>query len=109
MARKQVARALPDGWDVKITYATNGVEGLAAIEQGQGEMVFLDLTMPEMDGYEVLEAIQREHHKCIVIVISGDIQPDARQRVLRLGALEFIRKPINQSMLAEVLQRFGLL
>jgi response regulator of citrate/malate metabolism len=57
----------------------------------------------------VLEAIQREHHKCIVIVISGDIQPDARQRVLRLGALEFIRKPINQSMLAEVLQRFGLL
>ena len=109
MARKQVARSLPDGWDVSITYAANGVEGMAAIEKGLGEMVFLDLTMPEMDGYEVLETIRRDNHKCIVIVISGDIQPDARERVLRLGALEFIRKPINKPLLEEVLQRFGLL
>jgi CheY-like chemotaxis protein len=57
MARKQVARSLPDGWDVDITFATNGVEGLSAIREGKGEMVFLDLTMPEMDGYGVLEHV----------------------------------------------------
>lgn len=109
MARKQVTRSLPDGWDVNITYATNGEEGLEAIKNGQGEMVFLDLTMPVMDGYQVLETIRRDNHKCIVIVISGDIQPDARERVLKLGALDFIRKPINKERLTEVLQRFGLL
>lgn len=109
MARKQVTRSLPSDWDVAITYATNGAEGLEAIKNGQGEMVFLDLTMPVMDGYEVLEAIRQENHKCIVIVISGDIQPDARQRVLGLGALEFIRKPVNKELLTDVLERFGLL
>lgn len=109
MARKQVTRSLPEGWDVDITYATNGVEGIDAIRAGRGEMVFLDLTMPEMDGYEVLELVKQEHHKSIIIVISGDIQPEARERVKNLGALEFIKKPINKEKLAEVLQMYGLI
>ncbi len=109
MARKQVLRALPDGWDVDVTYATNGVEGIEAIRAGQGEMVFLDLTMPEMDGYQVLEHVKAEGLKSVIIVISGDVQPEARERVLKLGALEFIRKPINQEKLTEVLQTYGLL
>ena len=109
MARKQVKRSLPEGWDVDVTFATNGIEGIEAIRAGQGEMVFLDLTMPEMDGYGVLEAIKNEGLKCIVIVISADIQPEARERVMTLGALDFVKKPINSDKLAEVLGRYGLL
>ena len=109
MARKQVMRSLPETWGVDITYATNGVEGLQAIKEGKGEMVFLDLTMPEMDGYQVLENIKSENLKSVVIVISGDIQPDARDRCLKLGALEFIKKPINKEILTDVLHKYGLL
>ena len=109
MARKQVTRSLPDGWEVDITYATNGLEGIEAIRAGKGEMVFLDLTMPEMDGYQVLESVKQEHHKSIIIVISGDIQPEARERVLKLGALEFIKKPINKEKLGDVLRMYGLI
>lgn len=108
MARKQVARSLPEGWDVEIEFATNGEEGLEAIRQGKGEMVFLDLTMPVMDGYGVLEAVQQEQHKSIIIVISGDIQPEARERVKSLGALDFIKKPINKDKLGAVLHEYGL-
>ena len=109
MARKQVARSLPDEWDVDISYATNGVEGIEAVRAGKAEMLFLDLTMPEMDGYGVLELIKQEQLKSIVIVISGDIQPEARERVLKLGALEFIKKPINKEKLCDVLRNYGLL
>ena len=109
MARKQVARSLPSGWDVDITFATNGVEGIEAIRAGNGEMVFLDLTMPEMDGYGVLDTIKAEGLKCMVIVISADIQPEARERVIKAGALDFIRKPISQEKLVEVLSLYGLL
>ena len=109
MARKQVARSLPDDWEVDVEYASNGLEGLEAIRQGKGEMVFLDLTMPQMDGYEVLQKIKEEQHKSVVIVISGDIQPEARQRVKTLGALDFIKKPVNKEKLHSVLQEFGLL
>ena len=109
MARKQVARSLPEGWDVDVTFAKDGVEGIEAVRAGHGEMLFLDLTMPNMDGYEVLEAIKREGLNSVIIVISGDIQPEARDRVIKLGALEFIKKPINKEKLAGVLEMYGLL
>jgi len=94
---------------VDVTYATNGREALEAIRAGKGEMMFLDLTMPEVDGYGVLETIKKESLKSVVIVISGDIQPVARERVLGLGALEFIKKPINKEKLVGTLESFGLL
>lgn len=109
MARKQVAKALPVGWDVEITFATNGVEGLQAIRDGKGEMVFLDLTMPEMDGYQVLEAVKAEGLDAMIVVISGDIQPDAYTRVTKMGAMEFIQKPVSPEKLQEVLRKFGLI
>lgn len=108
MARNQVARALPADWEVDITFAANGIEALQAIREGRGEIVFLDLTMPELDGFSVLETIQEENLKCVVIVISGDIQPAAHERVTALGALDFIKKPINPDKLNDTLKRFGL-
>jgi len=108
MARKQVARSLPTDWDVDVTFATNGVEGLQAIKEGKGEITFLDLTMPEMDGYGVLEHVFSEGLNAIIIVISGDIQPEAHERVKKMGALEFIKKPINKEKLADVLNAYGL-
>src|SRR5690606_11307085 len=108
MARKQVQRSLPEGWDVEITFAENGVKGLEAIRAGKGEIVFLDLTMPEMDGYQVLETIRAQDLPAMVIVISADIQPEARERVLKLGAVDFIRKPISAEKLSETLKKFGL-
>lgn len=109
MARKQVKRSLPATWDVDITFATNGAEGIAAIREGKGEMVFLDLTMPEVDGFGVLETVKTEGLKAVIIVISGDIQPQARERVMSLGALDFIQKPVNATKLSDTLEKFGLL
>ncbi len=109
MARKQVVKSLPEEWEVDITLATNGLEALDAIRAGKAEMVFLDLTMPEMDGYGVLETVKEEGLKSVVIVISGDIQTEAVDRVKSLGALDFIKKPINKDKLRETLNKFGLL
>jgi CheY-like chemotaxis protein len=109
MARKQVQRSLPPDWDVSVSFATNGVEAIEAIRNGNAEMMFLDLTMPVMDGYEVLQTIKTEGLNCMVIVISADIQPEAQERVQKLGAMDFIRKPVNPEKLLETLQKFGLM
>jgi len=108
MARKQVARSLPDGWDVDITFATNGIEAITAIKAGKGDVLLLDLNMPEMDGYQVLEAILKQDLPTLVIVISGDIQPEAHQRVKSLGALDFIKKPVDKNKLTEILHAYGV-
>ncbi len=108
MARKQVARSLPDGWDVDISFATNGVEAIELIKQGKGDVLLLDLNMPEMDGYQVLEAIKAQDLPTLVVVISGDIQPEAHKRVTSLGALDFIQKPVNKEKLTEILLSYGV-
>lgn len=107
-ARKQVIRALPAGWDVEVSQASHGEEALELIRAGKGEVVLLDLTMPVMDGYGVLEAVRAQDLPAVVIVISGDIQPEAEARVKKLGALAFVKKPLDTEKLITVLRDFGL-
>jgi chemotaxis protein CheY-P-specific phosphatase CheC len=107
-ARKQMARALPQDWDAEISFATNGEEGIAAIKAGKGEVLFLDLNMPVMDGYQVLEAIRAQDLPTMVIVVSGDIQPEAHQRVTKLGALAFMQKPVDAGQIEQILDQYGI-
>ncbi|MCU0936598.1 MAG: response regulator [Gammaproteobacteria bacterium] len=107
-ARKQMARALPADWPVEVTLASNGEEALRGVRAGRAEVLFLDLNMPVMDGYQVLEAIRREDLNTLVVVVSGDVQPEAQERVTRLGALAFLRKPVASTDLEPVLDRYGL-
>ena len=103
-ARKQLARALPADWKVDLHYAANGLEGIEQVLMGHGDLIFLDLTMPEMDGYGVLETLQREGLRNKVIVVSGDIQPEAYQRVMGLGGARFhqeTRRPRNPARPAQ--------
>ncbi|MDR9467151.1 response regulator [Marinospirillum sp.] len=109
MARKQLARSLPGGWDVEITFAANGQEALDAIHAGKGDLLFLDLNMPVMDGYQVLETIRKEDLSSLVLVVSGDIQPEAHHRVMALGALDFIQKPINTEIITGILSNYGII
>jgi len=108
-ARKQMARAIPSGWDVEVHFARDGVEGVEAISKGLGEVVFLDLTMPNLDGYGVLETIRQRDLPAMVIVVSGDIQPDAQERVRKLGAMAFIKKPIDADKARQVLVEYGIM
>jgi chemotaxis protein CheY-P-specific phosphatase CheC len=109
LARKQMARTLPKDWDVEVTFATNGAEGLDAIRAGKGEIVFLDLNMPVMDGYEVLATVQQQDLPALIIVVSGDIQIKAHERVKALGALDFIQKPVSADAISNILQEYGIL
>jgi len=108
-ARKQMARALPEHWDVSLSYACNGVEAMQVLRQGDAEVLFLDLNMPEMDGYEVLETVRKEDLNIMVIVVSGDVQAEARTRVKSLGAMDFIKKPVNKEEIRSILNDYGIL
>jgi chemotaxis protein CheY-P-specific phosphatase CheC len=108
MARKQMARALPPDWDTENFFAVDGVDALEQIRAGTADVLFLDLNMPELDGYGVLEAIKKEDLPILTIVVSGDIQPEARARVMKLGAIDFIKKPSDTELIAKLLKDFGL-
>jgi chemotaxis protein CheY-P-specific phosphatase CheC len=103
-----MTRCLPANWPIDITYAENGREGLEIIRAGKGELVFLDLNMPEMDGYDVLREIQSQDLPAMAIVVSGDVQEEAYVRVKQLGALEFIQKPVSPEQIVKILRDYGI-
>jgi len=108
MARKQIARALPPQWDLHVEFAADGREALELVRAGRVDVLLLDLTMPVMDGYETLQAFKAEGLAPKVIVVSGDVQPNARKRVLELGALDFLKKPLDPAQLEQALTRLGV-
>lgn len=109
LARNQLKKSLPAEFDASIVTASNGLEALATLRKEEIGLVFLDLTMPELDGIGVLEAIKAEQMDCLVIVVSADIQPEMQKRVMELGALAFIQKPASAAKLADVMHKYGLI
>jgi len=109
MSRKLVIRALPTEWDVPIYQACNGLEALDIFNEKSPDIVFLDLTMPELDGFGVLTALQKKDNKVPIIVISADIQTQAYERVICLGASAFIQKPMSPEDVRKVVQELHLL
>ncbi|WP_407297348.1 response regulator [Stutzerimonas zhaodongensis] len=109
LARKQLLRALPAAWPLDISQAASGREALNKIRDGGVDVLLLDLTMPDMDGYQVLATLRNEHLACRVIVISADVQEEAVRRVLDLGALAFIRKPADPVHVQQTLASLGMI
>jgi two-component system, chemotaxis family, chemotaxis protein CheY len=109
LARNQLKKSLPADFDANIVTASNGLEALAVLRAQEIGLVFLDLTMPELDGIGVLEVIKADAMDCLVIVVSADIQPEMQKRVMELGALAFIQKPASAVKLADVMHKYGIL
>lgn len=109
MSRKLMIKSLPTKWEVEITQAANGIEALEAYHKGKADVMFLDLTMPVMDGYQVLETLKKEGLNCFVIVVSADIQPKAQERVKQLGAMAFLKKPVKTEEVVQALKEFGII
>jgi two-component system chemotaxis response regulator CheY len=109
-ARAMCKRVLPESLLQDLLEASGGDEALAACRTQSIDIMFLDLTMPDVDGYQVLETLKNEGlARPKVIVISADIQPEARERIQKLGAIGFFPKPANQSAIQHFLQERGLL
>ncbi len=75
--------------------ASNGKDGLQVFRTAQPPLVVTDLKMPVMDGIALLEGIRREDGDAAVIVLTG--APDVKTAIdsLKLGAYDFIMKPVN--------------
>jgi CheY-like chemotaxis protein len=108
LARKVLTKSLPEDWDVEVSYASNGVEALALYREGRASVMFLDLTMPDMSGYEVLDALKQEELNTFVIVVSADVQTEAQERVKAAGAIAFIQKPVTSEKLLPILKEYGI-
>src|SRR3954463_3132143 len=109
-ARAMCKRVLPPALLSDLAEASGGEEALTVCRTEPVELMFLDLTMPDVDGYQVLETLKNEgREKPKVIVMSADIQPEAKERIEKLGAVGFLPKPANQAAILAMLHEHGML
>ena len=91
--------------DYKVTAVLRGEQALSYLEGSDCDMVLLDINMPEMDGFEVLEKI-RGIERCRdlpVIFLTADNDSDTETRCFKAGAVDFIAKPfVPEVMLSRI-------
>ena len=103
IARKMLIRCLPAG-DFDIREAGDGTEGLKLFQESEPDLVLLDLTMPGLSGFEVLDKIMEINPVAKVVVVTADIQEKARQRVIQGGALGMLNKPPDTEKLSNFIK-----
>lgn len=109
IARRFLKRALPEQFLADVVEADGARRGLDICRDGGIDLMFLDLTMPEIDGYEVLAALGERLDTLPVIVVSGDIQTQAPERIRALGARAFLKTPASKEQIEVVLREIGVL
>lgn len=85
--------------------ARNGQEGLLQTKEHQPRAVFLDISMPHMDGTETLRLIREIDEDIRVIVVSGYASAPLARELLQQGAYDFFQKPVDLLQLHEAVER----
>ncbi|WP_319475601.1 sigma-54 dependent transcriptional regulator [Marispirochaeta aestuarii] len=82
--------------------AEDGIEGLALLRENPVDLVILDVWLPNMGGIDVLKQIKEEYSDLEVIVISGHANIDMAVKAVKLGAFDFIEKPLSLDRLLTI-------
>ena len=91
--------------DCQVATASNGAQGLKLVAEIQPDLIFLDLKMPGLSGFEVLERIRSEHPLMVVIVITGYATVSSAIEAMKRGAFDFLPKPFTPEELRLIAKR----
>ena len=104
--RRQLRKVLISlGHDV--VEAGTGAEGLSMLEEHTPNYVVTDLLMPEMDGFQFIDAVRKRTdalRETPILVLSADVQEASRYRTSELGAERFLNKPVKPEMIRMALE-----
>ncbi|NEO26773.1 MAG: response regulator [Kamptonema sp. SIO4C4] len=98
--RKMLRQA---GYD--ILEVGDGQECLQVLATENPDCLILDLLMPQISGYQVLEKLAQQEKTIPVIVVTADVQETTRQHCLALGAIAVLNKPPNLEKIQALLQQ----
>jgi two-component system response regulator AtoC len=104
-ARKQIQVFLEADPNVIVDTAANGSDALKALTERPYSVIVTDLKMPRVDGLQLLEEVQKRRLPADVIITTGFGTIDHAVQAMRLGAADFLTKPINLEHLRLVIQR----
>jgi DNA-binding NtrC family response regulator len=100
---------LISAWGYRAETACDGVEGFEKVSEWSPSIIVTDLKMPRMGGLELLERLARESCAVAVIVVTAQGTIDSAVQAMRMGAYDYITKPIDTDRLRTILQNASAL
>jgi YesN/AraC family two-component response regulator len=91
--------------EVPVETADSGEEALGKLTQADYDLMLLDLRMPGMDGMEVLRQVSQQLPELKVIIITAYGSLDLAVEAMRLGAVDFLQKPLDVTQVREMVRR----
>jgi NADH-quinone oxidoreductase subunit E len=101
----EACRHTLEGGGYSVAIARNGPQGLQTVASDHPNVVLLDLEIPGMTGFEALDQLVKTEPSAIPIIITGHATVDAAVESMKLGACDFIAKPLNPEKLLESVRR----
>ena len=96
--QKLIERILEkDGYET--TVAGDGIEALLHLGKKDFDLILSDITMPNMDGIKLLEMNNQKGIKTPVIFLTATTEAETEQKCLEIGAVDYIKKPIQKDIL----------
>ncbi len=108
VARKMLKTCIPKDKGYEIFEAGNGQEGIQKYQELNPDMVFMDLTMPVLDGYQATEEIMKLDKDAVIVVTTADVQPKSISSVMGLGAFTLIKKPAKAETIQETIEKIEI-
>lgn len=111
VARMSVKSCIPKDHDHQIAEAADGAKAIEMFRSMRPDVTFLDITMPDKNGLEVLEELRADYPEAVIIILSADIQKQTQEKAHLLGAFSIVKKPpvkeVVQAELANALTAAG--
>jgi len=100
-----IAKAVLDKWEIKITEAVNGKEALDMYNDEDYDLLLLDLEMPEMDGFELLDHIRKRNTNIPAIAFTAALFENMQAHLINKGFTDYVQKPFRpEDLHAKILQ-----
>lgn len=90
-------------WEYQLYEASNGESALCKIQEEFIDIAVVDIKMPVMDGIELLKQLQNRKNSCQVIMLSGYDDYNLVRTALKLGAFDYLLKPVNIKTFIKIL------
>ncbi len=104
-ATRQGLTVLLEGWGYKVSEAANGKAALTACDQELPHAIVTDLMMPGMSGLEFVAALGDRAQRIAIVFVTGQATVDTAVQAIKLGAYDYLPKPLEPQRLREVVQK----
>ncbi|WP_037320471.1 two-component system response regulator [Salegentibacter sp. Hel_I_6] len=92
-----------EGYNKNVLDFTNPEEALAYLEDKQKTLIFLDLNMPEMNGWEFLDSLESKKHEHKIIILSSSTSSIDQTRAKTYeSVIRYVEKPLNKAKFNEL-------